>query len=93
MKSYHICQICWEEIIYVSWPVSSSKPMIEHLEKHVKDLIDNKSKESSLSPLFPPFVTLFWWGFVRADSWDEIYWRDQKWYLYTLKKLDQDLNN
>lgn len=42
MKSYHICQICWEEIIYVSWPVSSSKPMVEHLEKHVKDLIDNK---------------------------------------------------
>lgn len=45
MKSYHICQICWEEIIYVSWPVSSSKPMVEHLEKHVKDLIDNKSVE------------------------------------------------
>lgn len=42
MKNYHICQICWEEIIYVSWPVSSSKPMVEHLEKHVKDLIDNK---------------------------------------------------
>lgn len=66
--------------------------MVEHLQQHVKDLIDNKSKKSGLTPLFEPVITLFWWEFVRADSWDEIYWIDQKWYLYTLKRTDLNYN-
>lgn len=43
MQCYYICKICWEKILYVAWPVISSKQMVEHLEKHVKELIDNKA--------------------------------------------------